>query len=288
MEHLYSIASDTLNSAVYSPSLEDAIVASSIAPSLDRIDTNGDELKIVFTSALSSEEITTLASLVSAHDGIQPEPVVAPQEVQVVDTDGDTGAIKVTNNFAPPGYYQRLHEIEFTTSITDGAIHDKDENDVDHNWSSVAHYEDISGTETLMVSPTQADLDARCIRTDFRFMPDVDFMIKSGTIAHNEIPASEVYVWGTMLDTEPALQAMGINPIVVLDGGLAMTFVAPRTPVGLRGVNGSLLFHAGVNTPTGFVATPPGLGTNRIKFICRHSAGFQHRFQAIFEIFRTP
>jgi hypothetical protein len=211
-----------------------------------------------------------------------------PSQVSIADKDGDTGAVKVTNSFAPDGFYQRLHEVEFTTSILGGNIHDRDIDNNDNGWSSVVHYELIGGVETIMSSPTQTDLDNNCIRTDFRFMPSVDYMVKSGTIAHDTLPASEVYIWGKMLDTDPALHPSGILPITVLDGGLAMTFVPPRTPVGLKGVNGSLLFYDGVNTPGGKVATPPGLGTNRITFVCRHQAGLKHRFQSIFEIFRTP
>lgn len=288
MNHSYSIAFDTLNAKVLTHKLVDEIEASSIAKSIDRVDTDGDTLTVVFTSALDATEKTTLNGVVSAHDG-EPYPVDnSPVHVVIDDKDGDTGAVSVTTNFAPPGFYQRLHEIEFTTSLVGGAIHDKDIHNADHGYSSVDHFEDVAGVETLMVNPTQNDLDTKCIRTDFKFMPNVDYMVKSGTIAHDSIPASEIYVWGIMLDPDAALIGMGINPIPVLDGGLAMSFVAPRTPVGLKGVNGSMLFYAGVNSPTGFVALPPGMGTNRIKFICRHEAGLQHRFQAIFEIFKTP
>lgn len=68
----YSIASDTANAKVDTPKLSSEIQASSIVPSLDRIDTDGDSLTIVFGSELSSGEETTLTGLVGAHDG---EPV---------------------------------------------------------------------------------------------------------------------------------------------------------------------------------------------------------------------
>lgn len=216
-----------------------------------------------------------------------------PRQIEISDKDGDTDGIKVTTKYAPDGFYQRLHEIEFTTSTVGGAIHDKDMNNVDTGYSSCDFFEDVAGVETLMVSPTQTDLDTKCIRTDYKFMPDVDYMVKSGVVTHQEIidigVKGEIYMWGSMLDVDPSLNAFGLFPIEVLGGGMAMSFVNARTPVGLKGVNGTMLYHAAVTNPAGGdpIAMPPGLGTNRIKFVMRHNVGVKHRFQAIFEIFKA-
>jgi hypothetical protein len=285
---IFSIAADTLNAAVDTPKLTTEITASAIVPALDAINTDSDVLEILFTGVLSAPEETILIALVGAHDGI-PVPVIkAPTDVNIMDKDSDTAGIKVTTKYAPDGFYQRLHEIEFTTATVDGAIHDKNAANQDTGFSTCDFYEDVNGVETLMVSPTQLDLDTKCIRTDYKFMPNVDFMIMSGVVTHQEVPTTEVYMWGFMLDVDPALNAYNIFPITVLDGGMAMSFVSPRDPVGLKGVNGTMLYHAGVMPPTGvFVNLPPGLGTNRIRFMMRHQPGYQHRFQAIFEIFKA-
>lgn len=220
-------------------------------------------------------------------DGIDLLKGFFPKSVNIADKDSDTLGIQVTNKYAPDGFYQRLHEVEFTTAIVGGNLHDKDMNNQDTGYSSVDFYEDINGVETLMVNPTQLDLTTKCIRTDYKFMPSVDYMVMSGIVTHQSIPTEEVYMWGVMLDVDPALNAYGIYPIEVLGGGMAMSFVDARKPVGLKGVNGTMLYHAGVNAPSGFVQLPPGMGTNRIRFMMRHGAGFQHRFQAIFEIFKA-
>lgn len=287
--YTYSIATDTAGAKLYSPTLKGSIVDSTITTAFNRIDSEGDTLNVVFDGDLTTEENTTLDSLVSLHDGSTPADQTVTQNVHIVDSDNDTAAIPVTTKFAPDGFYQRLHEIEFTTSTVDGAIHDKDHNNLDTGWSSCDFYEDIAGTETLMVSPTQNDLDSKCIRTDYKFMPLVDYMVMSGVISHQTIPTSEVYMWGIMLDVDPALNAYGIFPIEVLGGGMAMTFVKEREQVGLRGVNGSMLHYSAVSNPSGGdpIVLPPGLGTNRIRFMMRHDLGFKHRFQAIFEIFRA-
>lgn len=83
MEYTYSIASDTLNAACAPSKLHDEITQSSITIGVDRVDTNGDELKIVFVSAISTEEQTTLTALVGAHDGQQVVEPNEPKEVSI-------------------------------------------------------------------------------------------------------------------------------------------------------------------------------------------------------------
>jgi len=277
----YNFTKDPLNI----PRLTQEIQESSITIALDYINYFGTALDVFFKAALSAGEETVLGDLVTAHTG---EPLVENEikTVSIAQSDSDTGGIKITSKFAPDGWLQRIHEIEFTTSILGGAIHDKDYTNQDTGWSYVSFYENIAGVETLMESPTQSDLDTKCIRTDFSWMPDVDYMILSGVVSQLEIPSDEVYFWGMFLDVDPALNAYGIFPIEVLGGGMNMRYVESRDRVGLKGVSGSNVYYAGVMSPNGFVDLPPGLGTNRIRYIFRHPLGLNHRIQSIFEIFR--
>lgn len=205
-------------------------------------------------------------------------------------SDPETGGLRVTNKFAPDGWLQRLHEIEFTTSTVGGAIHDKDVDNNDYGWSSVKMFEGAHGSETEITGANLTDqsyLDANCTRTDFSWMPDIDYMILSGVISQFSIPANDLYMWGLFLDTDPALHGMGILPVEILGGGLNMKGVNERDRVGLKGVSGSIVYYGGVMTPNGYVATGDGLGTNRIRFVLRHDTGLKHTFQSIFEVFRS-
>lgn len=204
--------------------------------------------------------------------------------------DPETGGIKHTNKFAPSGWLQRLHEVQFETATVDGNLHDKDYENNDTGWSSVRLYEGSHGSETEIIGANltdQAYLDANCTRTDFLWMPNADYMILSGVLLQHETPLEDFFMWGLFLDTDPALHGMGILPIEVLGGGLNMMGVPPLTPVGLKGVSGSTVYYGGVMTPNGYVATGDGLGTNRIRYIMRHGTGKRHMFQSIFEIFRA-
>jgi hypothetical protein len=83
--HNYSIISDTANAALASVKLADEIAASSILQTLEAINTNGDDISIIFSATLTQEEIATLTALVNAHDGI-PYPVEeTPQSVHIAD-----------------------------------------------------------------------------------------------------------------------------------------------------------------------------------------------------------
>lgn len=205
------------------------------------------------------------------------------QDTSVTQYDPETGGLKMTSKFAPDGWLQRLHEVEFTTSTVGGAIHDKDYTNADYGWSSIKFYEGDHGSETEITGANltdQAYLDANCSRTDFIWMPDVDYMILSGTVAHVETPNQDIYMWGLFIDLD---DAYGGPQVEVLGGGMNMRFIDPRDKVGLRGVSGSIVYYESVNG----VTLPAGSGTNRIRFIFRHPDGLKHRFQILFEIFRS-
>lgn len=203
--------------------------------------------------------------------------------------DLETGGMKTTNKFAPNGWLQRLHEIQFETATVGGNLHDKDYQNNDTGWSSIKLYEGAHGSETEITGvdlTNQTYLDTNCTRTDFLWMPNVDYMILSGVLLQHETPTTDLFMWGLFLDTDSSLHASGLLPIEVLGGGLNMKGVKPLVPVGLKGVSGSTVYYAGVMASTGFQETSPGMGTNRIRYIMRHEIGKRQMFQSIFEIFR--
>mgnify|MGYP001626523508 FL=1 len=63
------LISETLNSKVYTPRLEVEINESSINETLERIDTEGDNINIVFLSELSQESISILNNIIASHNG---------------------------------------------------------------------------------------------------------------------------------------------------------------------------------------------------------------------------
>lgn len=81
----YSIIVDTKNSRVTLKDLENEIIASSISKNLEILSTEGDIIQITFSTALSTEEKTTLTAVVNAHEGNIATEEVIPTEVKVIE-----------------------------------------------------------------------------------------------------------------------------------------------------------------------------------------------------------
>lgn len=288
-KYTYSVANDTLNGTVAPAELVNEIGSSSIITALEGSPSAlGDVLDIWFKDALSAGDKTTLDSVVAAHDG-----TMEPGDLTVVklqEHDVETGGVMMTPRYQPQGWLQQLFEIEFETSKLN-SIHEKDIDNADIGWSSLKFYKLVSDVETEWTPTDQADLDSNCVRTDFIWEPDVDYQILSGQMAQIVTPSEDFYVWGVGID----LDALYGGPQVVFaEGGINMAYVGAHTAVGLDGKGAPFLYtdkvKSGVDAdgnPT-YTVLGTGKGTNRMRFICRHSAGFKHRLQPIFEIFRGP
>jgi hypothetical protein len=148
----YSIASDTANAKVNSPKLTIEIDESSITIGLDRIDTDGDTLTIVFDSSLSAEEETTLDGLIGAHDGESIPVVESPQlvtleekkspttnrlEVQIMKPEGSSATIVTYDWCDKTTWYQKSTEVtgETMTDSGDGLTF----NSVNEYWIDLTH-----------------------------------------------------------------------------------------------------------------------------------------------------
>ena len=289
--YTYSIINDTLNAKVVPDKLQDEINASdSIDNTLSSVGTVSSDIIIKFATALDAAEQTALNAIVAAHDGEPVEENGKAQLVKLKEQDKETGGVMFTPRYQPQGWLQQLFEIEFETSTKD-SIHEKDPANNDIGWSSLKFYKDVSGVETEMTNPTQTDLDNDCIRTDFLWMPVVDYQILSGQVAQISTPASDFYVWGVGIDLDAVY---GGPQIVFAEGGINMAFVGTHQAVGLKGKGAPFLYYSKVKTGVDadgnpvYQNLPPGVGSNRMRFICRHPVGFKHRLQPIFEIFRSP
>jgi hypothetical protein len=261
-DFVYSVADDTLNGVVDVDALIVQIGNAAITVAIDDVLRAADVLTVKFKTDISAGEETTLDGVIAAHDGVGLEP--EPQTVHLDQEDPDTGGAAVSPKWAPDGWHQVYHEVEFQTAKLN-SIHDKKFDDTDHGYSTIKFY-DASDVELT----TQGSIDTDCVKTVYDFMPTHDYAIKSGQLAQITSPASAVYVW--------ALAAPGLADTVFSTGGINLEFVGPKTLVGLDGVAATILEYS-------HPQLGDGAGTNKIRFIARHNAGFQHRIQVIFEYF---
>jgi hypothetical protein len=114
MEYIYSISSDTANAKLDNVKLIQEIELSSIVPIVDHIDTNGDEIKIIFQTDISLEEEVSLTALVNAHDG-EPIPIdKSPQEVYI----GSQPAFSAKTLSNGKKLFKRVHGVKQTIAAS--------------------------------------------------------------------------------------------------------------------------------------------------------------------------
>ena len=111
--YTYSITNDTANGVATTQSLVTEVQASAIVTALDRIDTAGDDLNVVFKDALSAGDKTILDGLVSSHQG---EPVPATTKQVTVGSQPPFAAKQLSNG---KKLFSRVHGESY--SVTAGS-----------------------------------------------------------------------------------------------------------------------------------------------------------------------
>jgi len=147
MQHIYSIANDTLNGAVIGIQLKSEIESSSITVALDVINTSGDTLEINFKAALSAGEVTTLNGVVNAHNGIL---IQEPDKVEV------SNAISQNGIAEPNGHRARIKGISKHT-VPSGTTADIDYKMVQLTYQGVNKDSVFDGVEYYAKSADNFD-----------------------------------------------------------------------------------------------------------------------------------
>jgi hypothetical protein len=237
-------------------------------------------------------------------DGIEALNILRGETVKLEQQNPETLAINSTPRYSRPGMLQRIHETEWETCIAEneaqniprGRVHDRDHNNQDTGWSTVEYYELVNGEEILINlddsitypsdTAKQNKLNADCIRSDFHWEPDVDYMVLSGMLRQKTVPDENIYFWGLFANVKFDGSDYGL-PVEVLSGGMNLAFNKPLVPFGMKGVSASSLYAEVLDDGQGnIIPVGPNMGCNRISFIFRHPPGFKHRINAVFEIFR--
>ena len=125
----YSIANDTANALLNNGVLSAAISASTISVSLDTINSDGDIISIIFTSAISASEEITLTSLVNAHDGTLLD-TIQPTKVSISGLDQDLSGRLVTRTaVTTAGWHYDVPHLTRKTSTNEYCFEDRDGNE---------------------------------------------------------------------------------------------------------------------------------------------------------------
>lgn len=185
--------------------------------------------------------------------------------------DSDTGAPATSPKYAPTGWYQKVHEFEFTTAKLN-SLEDEKLDLTPYNYGIMKFY-DAAGTELT----TQIDIDNSCVKTVVDWTAIHDIMVMSGAVKQAVKPSTRVKVWGVGAPGIPA--AFGGTQVFV--DGVNMEFVEPGNEVGIKGLVGKILPHDSLGGDQ---------YTNTIRFQVwtPDSPGIQHRIQVKIDVFIPP
>lgn len=254
--------------------LTQEIQQSVITVALDHINLLGEALSIFFKSDLSNDEISVLNGIVDGHSGelLEQNQLVSVRISEDIvnpkDIDGSIlSRIKVTKL----GWQFQLHGIEFETSVLN-SIYEKDSNLQDYNYSALKFYELIDNVETLMVNPTQNDLDTKCVKTVLDFEPTHNYEIIGGFFKQTELPTSDVRFWCVGVPDVPA-QYGGSKEFAT--GSINLKYAGLEEGISIDG-----------RAPK-YLAYSATYHTNKLIFILRHSTGFKHKMNIWLEYFKA-
>lgn len=256
----YSIADDTANGLLAEDALTKSIQESAIVTALDGINTDDDDLSVVFKDILSSGDETTLDGLIAAHDGA---PISEP--IMPTDTDGvPLSRTKITKT----GWHFQAQTVEFVTSKLD-SLYNHDMAGTDLGYATIKYYDD---NDDEITSPTQQNLDDDCVKTVIDWEPTHDIEIIGGTLYQSTVPTHDVRVW---IIAVPDVSAMYGGSIPFAEGGLNLKHMGTGAIMDLDGKTPKLMKYDAT------------YHTNKFRIVAKHTAGDQCPLMIVFKIFEA-
>lgn len=246
--------------------LERDIRASSITVALDHSVWSDPSLSVYFKADLSTDEQTTLAGIVSAHDGTK-----LPETPKPVDSDGaDLARIKQTSI----GWTFQDHSFEFKTSTTGSVVSLKSDGTA-FGYATMKFYELVDGNETLITGGNATDqgyLTANAIKTIVDWEPTIDYDVIAGEMRFYTEVTTDTRMWVVIAPDVPA-NLGGSKEL--LAGGRNLRFVEPRRPIVIDGrTSKHLTYNATYHS-------------NKIRIIIRHTAGFALAIEACVQFYKA-
>ena len=256
----YSIANDTLNGAYAGDSLTSEIQASAIVTALDSINTEDDDLNIVFKDTLSGGDTTILDGIVAAHDGTIIAEATTPKDVDGV----PLSRTKITKT----GWHFQAQSVEFTTS-TLNSVYNKDVNGDDLGYTTIKFFDE---NDDELVAGTQIELDTDCIRTEITWEPTSDFEVIGGTLYQSVAPTEDCRIWIIAVPDVPVIYG---GSIPFAEGGLNLRRMGIGDIMDLDGKTPKLMKYDAT------------YHTNKFKIILRHGVGHASSLMIVFKIFEA-
>lgn len=170
------------------------------------------------------------------------------------------------------GWHYQLHGFEFETSKLN-SVYSKKVDGTDYGFSTIKFYK-LDGSNEVQITGddlNQTFLDNNCIKTVVDWEPTHDIEIIGGMLKQKSMPISDIRVWVVGVpDVQEAYG--GSKPFVV---NVNLSYIGVEEGVKVDGRSAKYLTYDAVNH------------TSKLRLMFRHSAGFKHPMNMIFELFKA-
>lgn len=166
---------------------------------------------------------------------------------------------------APEGWHFQVNSMEISTATLNGYYNKKLENDyiTETDLGFVTH--SLYDSNNQLIDSQLNELSA--VKTQIDFMPNHDLELIGAMLFQSSVPASDCRFW--------VIGLPGITNTSFGQGGINLKNVGLGESINVDG-------RAAKYLPYNF----PFPGTNKIRIIIKHPAGFKHTIQIVWELFK--
>lgn len=248
-----------------------SILGNDIQPSGFFIIPKEDEVEFAFNSEIVSlileEKLSISIDGINEMSGTKYDRLNYFQSKTDVQRDSENAPIS-RHKMAPSGWHFQYQAIEVELGKIN-SVYSKKSDLTDFGFCTLKFYKLVDGVETLMVDPTQEQVDLEAVRTEIDWMPTHDYELVGGQMKYYENIIEDVRFW-----------CIGVPDIPYAMGG-SKEFIPC---INLR----YLSKEEGLNSDgrvCKYMTYDPISPTNKLRFLFRHPIGYKIKVQVCIEMF---
>lgn len=217
-------------------------------------------------STLGQTQIDAIELVIATYfdNQVGEQPTISSVEI---DTDGRQ---IIRNATTKKGWRYIAHPFELETSTLDGC-YEKDWTESSRGTCTLEFFDD---SDTKLIAGTQTELDSDCVKTVLTFFPDFDYDIIGGNVHQYIKPSDDVRLWVIAGAVDLSYLPGTVKEFV---GGVNLKFITPENKIETDGRASARLNKTTEGVP---------VNTNKMQYIIRHPAGYQHQLMIVLEYFR--
>jgi hypothetical protein len=184
------------------------------------------------------------------------------------DSDGSPlQRVKITNS----GWHYQVHGVDFETSKLNSVFNLKIDG-TSFNYCQIKFFESVNGVDSEITGGNlnQTYLDSNCIKTQVDWEPIHDYELIGGFFNQTQIPSDDVRLW--LIGVPDIPEAYGGSKLFI--SNINLKYIGLESGVKVDGRSSKAVAYSAT------------YHTNKMRLTLRHPAGYNHKCQILFEIFK--